>query len=60
MTPPDYLLDENLRGPLDDAIRDHNRKPGIDPLLILRMVGPYPGAGPPPRHRNETFRAIWD
>ena len=32
---------------------------GWQGLLILRLVGPYPGARYSPRHRNQTFRAIW-
>jgi hypothetical protein len=55
MTPPGYLLDENLHGPLDDAIRDHNRKPGNDPLVVL-AVG---DTGAPPHGTDDPALLRW-
>ncbi len=37
---PSLLLDEHLRGLLSDAIRDHNARPGADPILFVCVGDP--------------------
>jgi hypothetical protein len=54
-TSPGFLLDEHLRGPLWDAIADHNAKPGAETLRAYR-VGDSPA---PPLGTDDPELLEW-
>jgi hypothetical protein len=41
ISPPGFLLDEHLRGPLWEAVQAHNSRPGLESIRAYR-VGDWP------------------